>query len=315
METIVKMRFGSHLYGTEHPESDTDYKGIFLPSLEDCMLHDIVKTINITTGENDSKNTKNDIDEEYYSLQYWLKLAEKGEMIVIDMLHAPDEMILETSPIWELLRANRSKFYTKNLSGYLGYIRKQTAKYGIKGSRLAAMSSVLKFIDATIEVGNEPKDKLNIVWNRLPTNEYCRFIDPPQETRWGFYEVCGKKFGDTITLEYLRGNIQKMYDNYGARAKLAEKNEGIDWKAVSHAVRASVQLIEIYTTGDLIFPLANADLIKRVKLGKLHYKNDKIGDILERNLSLVEMYSEQSGYPDKFDVNWAQQFIINAYQK
>ena len=282
------------------------------PTFEDCVTNNIVKTINETTGKNDSKNTKDDIDEEYYSLQYWLKLAEKGEMIVIDMLHAPDDMIIETSPLWEELRANRSKFYTKNLSGYLGYIRKQTAKYGIKGSRLAAMSEVIKLLTSMTEISQE---KLTMIWNDLPINEYCKYIDPPQEERWRMYEVCGKKFGETITLEYLLERVQLMYDSYGHRAKMAEKNEGIDWKAVSHAVRASDQLLEIYKTGNLKFPLKNAAHIKKVKEGKLHYIKDNIGKILEYNLELVELHAEKSGFPDKFDIEWAQSFIINAYQK
>ena len=30
---IVKIKFGSHLYGTDNEKSDLDYKGIFLPSI------------------------------------------------------------------------------------------------------------------------------------------------------------------------------------------------------------------------------------------------------------------------------------------
>jgi predicted nucleotidyltransferase len=31
MKTVVRMRFGSHLYGTSTPESDLDFKSVFLP--------------------------------------------------------------------------------------------------------------------------------------------------------------------------------------------------------------------------------------------------------------------------------------------
>lgn len=309
METIVKMKFGSHLYGTDTPDSDTDYKGIYLPSKEDCYLNNIVKTINKTTGDSDSKNTKDDIDEEYYSLQYFLKLAEKGEMIIIDMLHAPDNMILESSKTWEELRANRSKFYTKNLSGYLGYIRKQASKYGVKGSRLAAMKEVITYFKENAA----GEDKLENWWDNLPINEYAKIVKAPQESRWGFYEVCGKKFGATVRVHNFLASIEKMYDSYGARAKLAERNEGIDWKAISHALRASYQLIEIYETGDLKYPLTQADYLRDVKLGKYHYVNDGIGDILESNLTRVEALSAASKLPDTFNKEWAELFIINRY--
>ena len=35
---IVKMLFGSHLYGTQTPSSDTDYKGVAMPSVRDIAL-------------------------------------------------------------------------------------------------------------------------------------------------------------------------------------------------------------------------------------------------------------------------------------
>jgi len=46
---IVKMAFGSHLYGTSTPESVLDYKGVFLPSKEQVLLGQIHRT-------NDRKN-------------------------------------------------------------------------------------------------------------------------------------------------------------------------------------------------------------------------------------------------------------------
>ena len=307
MKTIVKMKFGSHLYGTDTPESDTDYKGIILPSKQDCVLNRIPKSINATTGQNNSKNTKDDIDEEYYSLQYFMKLAANGEMIIIDMLHAPDNMLIESNGIWRSLQSNRSKFYTKNLAGYMGYIKKQTAKYGVKGSRLAAMKQVIELLK-TVDDSNTMKE----VWNRLPINDYCNFTFAKDNTIQ-MYEVCGKKFGETIKTGYMRGIVTLMYSKYGDRARAAEANEGIDWKAVSHAYRASEQLIEIYKTGDLRFPLEKAELITDMKVGKLHYKNDNVQQLLELNLEQVQTLAKLSDYPEEFDRKWADNFILKLY--
>lgn len=38
MDLIVKMKFGSHLYGTNTEDSDVDYKGVFLPSKKEILL-------------------------------------------------------------------------------------------------------------------------------------------------------------------------------------------------------------------------------------------------------------------------------------
>ena len=43
MNLIVKSIFGSHLYGTNTENSDTDYKGIYLPSKNDCYLNNVKK--------------------------------------------------------------------------------------------------------------------------------------------------------------------------------------------------------------------------------------------------------------------------------
>lgn len=38
MKKIVRMVFDSHMYGLNAPESDMDYKGIYLPELDDLLL-------------------------------------------------------------------------------------------------------------------------------------------------------------------------------------------------------------------------------------------------------------------------------------
>ncbi len=71
MHEIVKMKFGSHLYGTATEKSDLDFKGIFLPSNREILLGKIPKSIKYDTGNDHSKNSPEDIDEEIYSLHYF----------------------------------------------------------------------------------------------------------------------------------------------------------------------------------------------------------------------------------------------------
>jgi len=97
MKTIVNMIFGSHLYGTDTPKSDKDFKGVFMPNYKDVLLGNIPKSINTSTNQNNIKNSSDDVDTETYSLHYFLKLACQGETVALDMLHAPDNMILEKS--------------------------------------------------------------------------------------------------------------------------------------------------------------------------------------------------------------------------
>lgn len=54
--TVVNMKFGSHLYGLNTPTSDVDYKGIFMPTLEELLLNSFPKTIVTSTGPEHAKN-------------------------------------------------------------------------------------------------------------------------------------------------------------------------------------------------------------------------------------------------------------------
>jgi len=80
-----------------------------------------------------------------YSLHYFINLACEGETIALDMLHVPDDKVVEKHPVWDEIVLNRQKFYTKNLKAFVGYARRQASKYGIKGSRLNDIKKVLDF--------------------------------------------------------------------------------------------------------------------------------------------------------------------------
>jgi len=147
LNIIMLAQFGSHLYGTNDENSDTDYKGIFLPTKEQILLGKIPKSINTSTKKiNTCKNTCNDIDTEIYSLHHFITLASQGETVAIDLLHTPKNMTIKTSNIWNSIVENRTKFYTKNLQAFIGYARRQAAKYGIKGSRLNDVQKIVNFL-------------------------------------------------------------------------------------------------------------------------------------------------------------------------
>jgi DnaJ-domain-containing protein 1 len=115
-------------------------------------------------------------------------------------------------------------------------------------------------------------------------------------------------------LWYARDCIQKFYDSYGERARQAERNEGIDWKAVSHAFRAGYQLKEIYETGDLKYPLKDAQYILEIKQGKYHYQNDNIAERLESLIAGIESLCAASKYPDKADREFWDEWLVSLYK-
>jgi hypothetical protein len=165
---IVKMKFGAHLYGTATPASDLDLKGIFCPSKTQVLLGRIPKVISTATAASGTRNTRRDVDEDLYSLHYFIKLACDEQTLAMDMLHAPPDMILVSSSIWEEIVAERHRFYLKNLKAFIDYARSQAARYGIKGSRIMAVARAIEVLKAA-----NPEHKLRALWQDLPRMAHC----------------------------------------------------------------------------------------------------------------------------------------------
>ena len=300
LNIVVLMRFGSHLYGTSTPESDEDYMGVFIPTAEQILLGTIPDFIDLDSKKSKKvgeKNTKDDIDCKIYSLGYFFKLCLKGETVALDMIHANEESILINTLAWGYVQENRDKIYTRRLNALVSYCHKQAAKYGIKGSRIADARRVQTFLDNLHSHYGDTK--LGDYWKSLPTGEHIKFVMGGRDQTEEFYEVCGKKFGKSVYLGYCNAILGRFIVSYGARALQAEKNEGIDWKAVSHAIRFAIQIKSILTEGDeLVFPLPQAEFIRAVKEGKYHYKNI-VAPTLENLLTEVDELAENSLLPDK----------------
>ncbi len=327
MRTVMKGYFGSHLYGTSTPESDVDFKEIFVPHPRDILLGTAMNHTNLNTNNTASKNTKDDVDHELYSLKYFFKLAAEGETVALDMLHTPPEMVVKSDlpDVWKFIQDNRSRFYTTNMKAYLGYVRKQASKYGVKGSRLAALRGVLAIVNQIPEQWVDYQEgipdrlrrtKVEDIKHRLPENEFCEWVFHNHEKTGPqtFYTVLGRKYQTTLSLIELKQSLNKLDAEYGERARKAEANEGIDWKALSHAYRAGYQLLEIYQTGDLVFPLREASIIKLIKAGELPFK--EVQELLEDTVDLVEVLALQAaknGMPAKVDMKFWDKFVEEVY--
>lgn len=326
MKTVAKILFGSNLYGTNTPESDTDYKEIYIPDSKSLVMGNAKNHMSNNTSAEGMKNTASDIDHELFSLKYFIGLGMEGETVALDMIHAPADKVLHSDlpHVWEALQANREKFYTTDMKSYFGYVRKQAAKYGVKGSRMAALRQVvdvLKSTDDYVYVEMEPLAGTKTVRvfdikHKLPVNEFCEWVvDTNQKAGCqDFYVVLGRKFQMTISVEEMKRSLYKLWEEYGERARLAEQNNGIDWKSLSHALRGGYQLQEIYQTGDLIYPLKDAEHIKDVKAGRITFK--AVQEELEDVVSSVEILAEQArknGMRQKADAGFWNSFIEDVY--
>ena len=300
---IMKSVFGSHLYKLNTPDSDTDYKGIYLPTLNDLLLNTYKPVINLSSNKTNIKNSNQDIDEEWISLPKFLEFAIKGETVSIDMLHSTDvEYFGEYKWIWEELITKRKEFYTSSLPSYLGYVKRQAAKYGIKGSRVNAHKQVLDVLEKHIDDVGHGDHKLSTIWDKLPTGHYLeKFTD--KDVKAGditYYCINGKKHQSGVRIAHVYDIVKTAYDRAGKRALLAAENSNVDWKALSHALRAGYQLRSIFVDGDYDYPLTENKFILEVKQGKLDFVSI-VEPALEQVIKDVEILSHKSKLPKVVD--------------
>ena len=87
---LVKAIAGSKLYGTDLPTSDSDYKIVFLPSINEIIRLNVAQAKFTSTGGN-AKNTNKDVDVECFELRRYLQMVERGDTVALDLLFTPDD--------------------------------------------------------------------------------------------------------------------------------------------------------------------------------------------------------------------------------
>lgn len=305
---ICRTIFGSKLYGTDGPDSDTDYKSVFMPTEMEILTGQIPKTINMTTGKNNSRNSADDIDHESFSLHYFMQKLYQGQTVALDMLHGNLETI--TTPLWRELKDARKQFYTKNMQAFVGYARKQAAKYGVKGSRLDAAREALAFLMTQ----GDTKIGYLAVTQQLWEDEHSHlhFVYGPDaiDNQQSYWEVCGKKMTFGGKASHYVDMLKKFYENYGGRAKLAAENQGIDWKAVSHAFRVAYQTKAILQGNGFSYPLKETEEIVSIKYGRRDY-NSVVAPALDTLMTEIEELAKVSTLPEKVNVDFWQVFLAD----
>lgn len=320
---LFSCNFGSHLYGTATESSDVDIKGVYKAEMRDVILNRAVNTYTQSTKKDTSeKNSKEDIDVEYKELRYFLKEASDGQTYALDMLFCPPELTTQTSEIWKEIQKNRLKIISKQCKPILGYIHQQCAKYAVKGSRLNALQEVIAWAQTKpseakiVEHLEDFPERMQIVDGETVYFTKKEWIVEGHRNGQPYADkminVLGMCFQYGAKFKYIYPVLNKRNDEFGQRAILAQKNQGVDWKAVSHAVRLILQAKELAATGNIIFPLTQKDFLLEIKRGERDWTevNRWIADHIDQVFGEIK----KSPYLlDKPDQKWIDEFIISHY--
>ncbi|MDR1489191.1 MAG: nucleotidyltransferase domain-containing protein [Desulfovibrio sp.] len=309
--------FGSTLYGTETPgKSDVDVRGIFLPSPESLALNKAPKSLHFSTGNNERRNLAGDVDIDLWSAQHWLlKLLPSGDTGALDVLFAPSHAsrTLYRHPALDEVFANPLRLMdTGKGRAYAEYSLGQAKKYGIKGSRVGALRTVRVWLQEHCPEPHSNErlgDYLDALAASCADDRFCSIVAVQEERA---LQLCGKLHMGTIRMEELARRVEADMRRYGARAEDAERNEGLDFKALSHALRALDQMEELLQTGRIVFPLRNREELIAVKEGRYPWR-DVEPRILER-LAAVDALRENAPFTGAYDAAFAETCLLACYE-
>ena len=314
---VYLSQYGSHLYGLDTPSSDLDFRGIYIPSINDIILHKDQDEINKEVQIDNNK-----VDVKIFSLQKFIKLCSKADTNALDLLfslrtradhqwkyeglvyNVPQEMEYPVRFIYN----NRDKLINTNkLESPITYAFKQATKYGLKGERLKVLEDILQLC----------KEYQSYDFQDIPLYEFIEWADEAmpwddkhlkvdildnkgKKERYLF--VCGVQHQFNLSLKAFTERIEEKIDKEYTSERTKKSKDGNDWKALSHAIRVLVEVQELLETGDIKFPLKNKDFIKDIKLGKVNREDiDKFfNKELENTLDLVQQDVLQWEYDEQF---------------
>lgn len=309
--------FGSTLYGTEMPgKSDLDLRGVFLPSLEALALNKAPRSLHFSTaGGNARRRTAGDVDIDLWSAQHWLlKLLPTGDIGALDLLFSPthEACVLFRHPCLDEAFANPLRLVNTGRDGdYARYSLGQAKKYGIRGSRLGALKSVRDWLRAHCP---EPASHerlagyVDALVQTCGSSPFCSLenIQGEKVLRLG-----GKLHDGAVRMAEFSRRVEADLAHYGGRAEAAERGQGLDFKALSHALRALDQMEELLRTGKIVFPLrARAELLA-VKEGK--YAWSELEPRILRRLAEVDALQDRAPFAGVHDPAFAASLVLVCY--
>jgi hypothetical protein len=288
---------GSRLYGTNHATSDYDSRAVFLPPLVE-LLDSRQKDAFSFSFEDPALGH---CELTLWSFPFWLRLLHGGDTNATDLYFAfthPHGVLLEDETIKNFRAVCPAQnILPKDLKGMRGYVRSQALKYGAKGQHYQAGQLVL---DGSVEFYKQHKEaKVRDFWASFTgssagrkvltefTNEVQLVKTPDARDA---LKVLEKTFYLESPLHLMVSSLTPIVNAYGHRSRAAL--DGADWKALSHSLRVLEEVRELHETGEVKFPLANAELLAKVKRGELAH--DEVLVLLEQGEEKASLAEQKS---------------------
>lgn len=286
--TILKVRIGSHLFGTNTPDSDLDIEGVFMPPISVLYGLGECKEVDLSTVSKDEngRNTADAVDFKIREYRTFMRLALQNNPNILNIVFSNDENVIFQDDFGKRLRGMAEYFpHKEGLRRFYGYAQSQLAKMTIKPENHSNLKKAKEFLSEC--------NQKDILINALATainngNEYISNI--MRDQGYGKHIVVadlhlerGLQVGKALAM------ITGRLDRASARAENWEKF-GYDVKFASNLILILLEGIELGQTGGLQFPLRDRELILGIKKGefKLSTIDTLATDLISKLLYLIE---------------------------
>lgn len=284
---ILKIKFGSHLYGTNTENSDTDYSGIFIAD-EDYYFG--LKSINesdfsVVDKDDRGKNTKDALDFKLYEIRSFAKLSLQNNPNILEHLFVNDENIEFVDDLGLQLLNNAHLFPHKGAcEKYVGYAKSQKHKMVVKRENHEELFLAKDYL-------SNQDQNLYMVELKINDLKNMPFIKEDDV----HFIIGDLSFQKHLRVKKVLESITERLDKLTNRHELILKH-GYDTKFAMHLLRLLLEGKELLNTGKIEFPLKKKDFLLDVKKGR--YTINEIMSISEQFENEILIDKENSKLPN-----------------
>jgi len=304
---ILKVRVGSHLYGTSTPESDEDFVGVFVPDAKYLLgLHldedyeGLNRTgevdLNTVSKDTEGKNTSEAVDFRAYTLEKFARLALNNNPNVLEILFVNPANVVFANDVGYRLLNLRHEFLSKNIKHrFLGYAFSQKHKMVIKLENYEKLQEAIDYIDH-----NTDKQFL------LDIEHHPIFVRKKDHVTVGDMNM-----PITVTIKKAKKMLANRLSKFGSRQELVSKY-GYDTKFASNLIRLLDEGLELLSTGSLRFPLKGKGLLRSIRTGQLSMQEVlDLADDIERG---VKGLHDTTKLPHDPNRELIERFVIETHK-
>lgn len=299
---ILELRVGSHLYGTNRPDSDEDFSGIFIPPINYFFGMDKVEEVDLSTisKKENGRNDKDAIDRKFYEIRKFTTLALANNPNIIEQLFVNPENIVFKNWYGEELLKHKHEFLHKGLKNrFIGYAISQKKNIYVKRDNMKNIEYGINILKAL---------QLNTYVAENITH-LCFFTDEDGNKIFTFpdnsiHMKCGDiSIQKNITVEKALDQLEIRKSKFSGRKEMVDEY-GYDTKFAMHLIRLLLEGKELLETGNLVFPLKETSFLMDIRAGKFSLANiDTMALDIENDINTIAEKSDLPSKPQYHKIN------------